>query len=92
METAASPSGERSTSRGVGLPAETAVLVNGRRTLVPAKIVQREVAAQREGIVAEYSGEWHDGGPWALEAVVVTDRGEKIASRLRVDNPRGGGR
>jgi hypothetical protein len=65
---------------------ETAVLFDGRRTPVESKIVQREVEPQREGIVAEYSGEWREAGPWALEAVLVTDRGERIASRLR-SNP-----
>jgi tetratricopeptide (TPR) repeat protein/predicted Ser/Thr protein kinase len=65
---------------------EAVVLAAGRRTTVDAKIVQREVEAQREAIVAEYSGEWHETGPWMLEALVVTDRGEKIASRLR-SNP-----
>ena len=65
---------------------EAVVLAEGRRTTVGAKIVQREVEPQREAIVAEYSGEWHDTGPWMLEALIVTDRGERIASRLR-SNP-----
>jgi len=65
---------------------EAFVLAAGRRTTVDVKVVQREVAPGREAIVAEYSGEWHETGPWMLEALVVTDRDEKIASRLR-SNP-----
>ena len=65
---------------------EAVMLAEGHRTPVNAKIVQREVEAQREAIVAEYSGEWRERGPWTLEALVVTDRGERIASRLR-SNP-----
>jgi hypothetical protein len=46
-------------------------------------VVQRDVEPQREAIVAEYSGVWREMGSWTLEAVLVTERGETISSRLR---------
>jgi tetratricopeptide (TPR) repeat protein len=66
---------------------ETAVLADGRRTPVSSKILLSDVEPQREGIVAEYSGVWHEVASWAFEAVVITDRGEKVASRLRSNSP-----
>jgi serine/threonine-protein kinase len=62
---------------------EAAVLADGARTLVPAKVLLRQVDPQRSGLVAEYSGVWRDAGPWSFEAVLTTDRGEKVSSRLR---------
>ena len=65
---------------------EVVVVVDGRRARVDAKLLAKSVEEQREAIVAEYSGRWREVGPWALEAVLTTDRGEKVANRLR-SNP-----
>jgi hypothetical protein len=60
-----------------------ASLVDGRRVPADAKLLQSEAGPQRSTLVAEYSGVWHEGGSWALEAVVTSDKGETIAGRVR---------
>jgi hypothetical protein len=65
---------------------EVLVVAEGHRTRVDAKTLERSVEGQQEQIVAEYSGVWREAGPWALEAVLTTDRGETVTNRLR-SNP-----
>jgi len=67
--------------RGVSL----AAVVDGRRTGVPVKPLQREVPPASRALVAEYSGVWGDARPWAIEAVVTVDRDETVTSRLRAN-------
>jgi tetratricopeptide (TPR) repeat protein len=62
---------------------ELAVVADGRRSRAGGKVIAASVEAQREAIVAEYSGVWRDLGSWALEAVLTTDRGETVTNRLR---------
>jgi serine/threonine-protein kinase len=64
---------------------ELLVVAEGRRARVDAKVLDDRVEGQREAIVAEYSGVWREARPWALEAVLTTDRGETVRNRLRAN-------
>jgi hypothetical protein len=57
-------------------------VVDGKRAPAPAHTLQREVAPQQRGLVAEYSAVWSASGSWSLETVVTVDRDETIANRL----------
>ncbi len=60
-----------------------ATMTDGQRTPAAVRGLERELAAQRSGVVGEYSGVWRDVGSWALDAVVTSDRNETISARLR---------
>jgi serine/threonine protein kinase/tetratricopeptide (TPR) repeat protein len=60
-----------------------ATMTDGQRAPAAVRGLERELAAQRSGVVGEYSGVWRDVGSWALDAVVTSDRNETISARLR---------
>ncbi len=60
-----------------------ATLIDGERKTAPVRGVERELPAQRSGVVGEYSGVWRDVDTWALDTVVTSDRNETISARLR---------
>jgi serine/threonine-protein kinase len=64
--------------RAVGLTE----VIDGKRTPASAHALQREVAPQQRGLVAEYSAVWAATDSWSLETVVTADRDETIANRL----------
>ena len=56
---------------------------DGRRVPAALRAFDRELASQRSGVLAEYSGVWKDVSSWALETVVTSERNETITARLR---------
>jgi hypothetical protein len=56
---------------------------DGRRVPAGLRQYERELPAQRSGVLAEYSGVWRDVSSWALETVVTSERNETITARLR---------
>jgi serine/threonine protein kinase len=60
-----------------------ATSVNGRRTLAPGTLLERDVPAQQRVLVGEWPGLWSEGtASWSLEATVTSDHDETCAGRL----------
>ncbi len=62
---------------------ELATVEDGRRTMAPARVLQRQVPPRARVLVAEYSAVWSPVGSWALEAVAAVEGNERVQSRLK---------
>jgi hypothetical protein len=60
-----------------------ATVADGRRTAVPARVLQRRAPAGARVLVTEYSAVWSPADSWSLEAVAAIEGKELVQSRLR---------